>query len=45
MGLYLKQLLGSSTNHNSFYSNPTVIPAYKSYIRQFVSRYVNEPGM
>jgi mannan endo-1,4-beta-mannosidase len=45
MDVYLKQLLGSSTNHDYFYTSPTVIAAYKNYIRQFVGRYVNEPGI
>jgi mannan endo-1,4-beta-mannosidase len=45
MDVYLTQLLGSSTSHDLFYTNATVIAAFKNYIKQFVGRYVNEPGI
>ncbi|KAI0030946.1 mannanase [Vararia minispora EC-137] len=45
MDVYLTQLLGSSHNHDAFYTDATVIAAYKNYIKQFVGRYVNEPGI
>ena len=41
--VYVTQLLGSGQPHDFFYSNATVIAAYKNYVKTFVSRYVNEP--
>ncbi|KAJ7325838.1 CEL4a mannanase [Mycena albidolilacea] len=43
MDVYTSQLLGSGQPHDAFYTNPTVIAAYKTYIQAVVSRYVNEP--
>jgi mannan endo-1,4-beta-mannosidase len=45
MDVYVNQLLGQGSPHDFFYSNPTVIAAYKNYVKTFVSRYVNEPGI
>lgn len=45
MDVYLQQLLGSTTNHDYFYSNAQVIAAFKTYVAAFVGRYVNEPGI
>ncbi|PPQ79908.1 hypothetical protein CVT26_004186 [Gymnopilus dilepis] len=42
MDVYVKQLL-NSPNHDLFYTDPTVIAAFKNYIKAFVGRYVNEP--
>lgn len=35
----------NSANHDLFYSDASVIAAYKSYVSAFVGRYVNEPGI
>jgi mannan endo-1,4-beta-mannosidase len=46
MDVYISQLLAGSTTtptHDLFYTNPTVIAAYKNYVSEFVGRYVNEP--
>ncbi|KAJ7653906.1 CEL4a mannanase [Mycena polygramma] len=43
MDVYTAQLLGSGQPHDAFYTNPTVIAAYKTYVQAIVSRYVNEP--
>ncbi|KAL1942102.1 hypothetical protein VTO73DRAFT_6632 [Trametes versicolor] len=42
MDVYVNQI-ANSPNHDLFYTNANVIAAYKSYIKTFVSRYVNEP--
>ena len=39
----MTQLLGAGQPHDFFYSNATVVAAYKNYVKTFVSRYVNEP--
>ncbi|KAG9029161.1 hypothetical protein FRB95_005619 [Tulasnella sp. JGI-2019a] len=44
MDVYVSQLLGS-TDHDLFYSNPTVIAAYKNYIKEFITPYISEPGI
>ncbi|KAK6987507.1 glycoside hydrolase family 5 protein [Favolaschia claudopus] len=43
MDVYTQQLLGSGQPHDAFYTNPTVIAAFKTYVQAVVSRYVNEP--
>ncbi|KAJ7698350.1 mannanase [Mycena rosella] len=43
MDVYTAQLLGSGQPHDLFYSNPTVIAAFKTYVQAVVSRYANEP--
>ncbi|KAJ7056836.1 glycoside hydrolase family 5 protein [Mycena amicta] len=43
MDVYATQLLGSGQAHDVFYTNPTIIAAYKTYVQAVVSRYVNEP--
>ncbi|KAJ7458493.1 CEL4a mannanase [Mycena latifolia] len=43
MDVYSTQLLGAGQPHDVFYTNPTVIAAFKTYINAVVSRYVNEP--
>ncbi|KAF7375741.1 Glycoside hydrolase family 5 protein [Mycena sanguinolenta] len=43
MDVYTTQLLGAGLPHDTFYTNPTVIAAYKTYVQAVVSRYVNEP--
>ncbi|KAJ3819804.1 mannanase [Lentinula raphanica] len=45
MDVYVNQLLGQGSPHDYFYTNATVIAAYKNYVKTFVSRYVNEPGI
>ncbi|KAG6843996.1 hypothetical protein H0H87_010887 [Tephrocybe sp. NHM501043] len=42
LDVYVKQILNSG-NHDLFYTDATVIAAYKNYIKTFVSRYANEP--
>ncbi|KAJ4488580.1 glycoside hydrolase [Lentinula lateritia] len=45
MDVYVNQILGQGSPHDYFYTNATVIAAYKNYVQTFVSRYVNEPGI
>ncbi|KAG8914465.1 hypothetical protein FRC00_013340 [Tulasnella sp. 408] len=42
MDVYVKQILGSS-NHDLFYTDSSVIQAFKNYIAVWVNRYKNEP--
>ena len=42
MDVYVSQITGSQ-NHDYFYTNATVIAAYKNYVKTFVTRYLNEP--
>ncbi|VDB87427.1 unnamed protein product [Peniophora sp. CBMAI 1063] len=41
--VYVTQLLGPNLPHDYFYTNATVIAAYKNYVKTFVSRYADEP--
>ncbi|KZV63769.1 glycoside hydrolase family 5 protein [Peniophora sp. CONT] len=41
--VYVTQLLGPNLPHDYFYTNATVIAAYKNYVKTFVTRYLNEP--
>ncbi|KAJ7154792.1 glycoside hydrolase [Mycena filopes] len=43
MDVYTAQLVGSGQPHDVFYTNPTVIAAFKTYVQAIVTRYVNEP--
>ncbi|KAJ7110631.1 glycoside hydrolase superfamily [Mycena epipterygia] len=43
MDVYTAQILGSGQFHDVFYTNPTVIAAFKTYVQAVVTRYVNEP--
>ncbi|KAJ7282395.1 glycoside hydrolase [Mycena rebaudengoi] len=45
MDVYTAQILGSGQSHDLFYTNPTVVAAFKAYVRTVVTRYVNEPGI
>ncbi|KAF9078684.1 glycoside hydrolase family 5 protein [Rhodocollybia butyracea] len=45
MDVYVDQLLGQGQPHDWFFSNTTVIAAYKNYVKAFVTRYLNEPGI
>ncbi|KAJ3570962.1 hypothetical protein NP233_g4061 [Leucocoprinus birnbaumii] len=45
MDVYVNQILGSGQPHDLFYTNTNVKNAYKNYVKTFVSRYVNEPGI
>jgi len=42
MDVYVKQILGSG-NHDLFYTDASVIQAFKNYIAVWVARYKNEP--
>ncbi|KAG8997921.1 hypothetical protein FRB94_007353 [Tulasnella sp. JGI-2019a] len=42
MDVYVSQLL-NSTYHDLFYTDATVIAAFKNYISEFVGHYINEP--
>ncbi|EIM81197.1 glycoside hydrolase [Stereum hirsutum FP-91666 SS1] len=44
MDVYVSQILGS-TDHDLFYTNSQVIAAFQDYVKTFVSRYVDEPGI
>ncbi|OCH95076.1 glycoside hydrolase [Obba rivulosa] len=44
MDVYVQQILNSA-DHDLFYTNSEVISAYQSYVKTFVSRYVDEPGI
>ncbi|KZV73344.1 glycoside hydrolase family 5 protein [Peniophora sp. CONT] len=41
--VYVTQLLGAGQPHDFFYTNATVVAAYKNYVKTFVTRYANEP--
>ncbi|KAL1696278.1 glycoside hydrolase family 5 protein [Schizophyllum commune] len=43
MDVYTKQILGSSNDHDAFYTNDNIKTAFKAYINAFVSRYADEP--
>ncbi|KAJ7772277.1 glycoside hydrolase [Mycena metata] len=43
MDVYTAQILGSGQPHDLFYTNPTIITAFKAYVQAVVTRYVNEP--
>ncbi|KAJ7889980.1 CEL4a mannanase [Mycena leptocephala] len=43
MDVYTAQILGSGQFHDVFYTNPTVIAAFKTYVQAVVTRYANEP--
>ncbi|KAJ6546040.1 CEL4a mannanase [Mycena vulgaris] len=43
MDVYTAQLIGSGQAHDVFYTNPTVIAAFKTYVQAVVTRYANEP--
>jgi mannan endo-1,4-beta-mannosidase len=43
MDVYSQQILGSGQYHDVFYTNPTVIAAFKTYVEAVVTRYVDEP--
>ncbi|KAJ7208841.1 glycoside hydrolase superfamily [Mycena pura] len=45
MDVYAAQLIGSGQPHDVFYTNPTIIAAFKTYVQAVVSRYANEPGV
>ncbi|KAJ3967454.1 glycoside hydrolase [Lentinula raphanica] len=45
MDVYVNQLLGQGQPHDFFFTNATVIAAYKNYVKTFVTRYLNEPGI
>ncbi|KAF7289994.1 Glycoside hydrolase family 5 protein [Mycena kentingensis (nom. inval.)] len=45
MDVYTSQILGSGQAHDVFYTNPTVIAAFKTYVRAIVTRYANEPAV
>ncbi|KAJ7216025.1 CEL4a mannanase [Mycena pura] len=45
MDVYTAQLLGPGLPHDTFYTNPAVIAAYKTYVQAIVSRYVNESAI
>jgi mannan endo-1,4-beta-mannosidase len=43
MDVYVNQLAGNGQPHDLFYTNTQIKTVYKSYVKTFVSRYVNEP--
>ncbi|KAJ7903158.1 CEL4a mannanase [Mycena leptocephala] len=45
MDVYAAQLIGSGQPHDVFYTNPTIIAAFKTYVQAIVTRYANEPGI
>ncbi|KAJ3712340.1 glycoside hydrolase [Lentinula guzmanii] len=45
MDVYVNQLLGQGQPHDYFYTNATVTAAYKNYVKTFITRYINEPGI
>jgi len=42
MDVYTAQLVGSGQPHDTFYTNPTVVAAYKAYVQAVVTRYSTE---
>ncbi|KDR78311.1 hypothetical protein GALMADRAFT_138416 [Galerina marginata CBS 339.88] len=45
MDVYVNHIVGQGQPHDLFYTNANVINAYKNYVKAFVLRYVNEPGI
>jgi len=43
--VYTAQLVGSGQAHDVFYTNAKTQAAYKNYVKTFVTRYLNEPGI
>jgi len=43
MDVYTAQLVGSGQDHDVFYTNAKTQAAYKNYVKNFVTRYLNEP--
>ncbi|KAJ6526490.1 CEL4a mannanase [Mycena vulgaris] len=43
MDVYTRQIVGSGQPHDVFYTNPSVIAAFKTYVQAVVTRYANEP--
>ncbi|KAJ7196268.1 glycoside hydrolase [Mycena pura] len=43
MDIYTAQILGSGQFHDLFYTNPTIIAAFKTYVQAVVTRYANDP--
>ncbi|KAG6823803.1 hypothetical protein H0H92_008998 [Tricholoma furcatifolium] len=44
MDVYVEQLL-DSPDHDYFYTNSTVVAAYQNYVKVWVERYLDEPGI
>jgi Endo-beta-mannanase len=44
MDAYLRQA-GGNRSHDEFYTDPTLINAFKNYISQVVPRYANSPAV
>lgn len=45
MDVYVNQIVGNGQPHDLFYTNTDVKDAFKNYVKTFVGRYVNEPGI
>ncbi|KAG6374324.1 glycoside hydrolase superfamily [Boletus reticuloceps] len=43
MDVYVDQILGQGQPHDYFYTDPTVITAYKKYVEVWIERYIDEP--
>jgi len=43
--LYLYHILGNTATHDEFYTNPTVIASYQSYVEVIVNRYKNSSAV
>jgi mannan endo-1,4-beta-mannosidase len=41
MDVYTEQITGSA-DHDLFYTNASIIDAYKNYVKTFIGRYINE---
>lgn len=42
---YVNNLLGNGTSQAEFYTNPTVVNAYESYVSEIVTRYKDSPAI
>ena len=42
---YVNNLLGSGHSQTEFYTNPTVVNAYKNYVSEIVTRYKDSPAI
>ena len=42
---YVNNLLGEGQSQTEFFTNPTVIDAYKNYKSQIISRYEDSPAI
>lgn len=42
---YVNNLLGNGHSQSEFYTNPTVVNAFKNYVSEIVTRYKDSPAV